>query len=91
MDTKRGSDEAMRGGNGDGLLSRLSLRPSSQVEDWSGEAPARGWKQYGNTAALLCALALTAAVLGALADRSGAISSIAKPTTVTAAAWPAGD
>jgi hypothetical protein len=79
MDTNRDGDETMRGGNGTGLLSRLALRPSSQVEDWSGEAPARGWQRYGSTAALLCALALTAVVLGAIADRSRAISRL--PTT----------
>jgi hypothetical protein len=88
MDTRRSGEEALRIGNGAGWLSRLSLRPSSQVEDWSGEAPTRGWQRYGSTAALLCALALTAVVLGAIADRSKGISRIptTSPTPVAARA-----
>jgi hypothetical protein len=92
MEIGRSGDEAVRPGNAAGWLSRLSLRPSSQVEDWAGEAPARGLRRHGSTVALLCALALTAVALRALAERSDAVTRLARATSTPASslARPAG-
>jgi hypothetical protein len=58
------------------------------VEDWSGEPPAHGWQRHGSTAALLCALLLTALALRAFADRTEAATRLATTLPTPVAVQP---
>jgi hypothetical protein len=93
MESKRSGEETVRAGREAGLLSRLSLRPSSQVEDWAGGADQlqRATPRRGGTVALLCALALTAVALRALSERTGEATHLAKasPSPTISVAHPA--
>jgi hypothetical protein len=95
MESNRSGEETMQAGREAGLLSRLSLRPSSQVEDWAGgvDPVQRAMPRRGGTVALLCALALAVFALRAFSERTEAASHLAKgsPATVTAVATPAGN
>jgi hypothetical protein len=95
MESNQSGEETMQAGHEAGLLSRLSLRPSSQVEDWAGgaEPVQQATPRRGGTVALLCALALTLFALRAFSERTEAASRLAKGSVSPAVSvtHPAGD